>query len=112
MSLARLLSDTATVVEFTPGTDPRGDRDAGTWADGASYPGRFQQLTTAEELAGRDTSTAQWLLVLPAGAAIGPRSRVRDQHGQTFEVAGIPARPTRPATGVHHLEVQLREVVD
>lgn len=106
-----MLSDSATVLEFTAGDDDRGDGDVGAWADAATYPARFQQLGTSEALDGRDTSTASWLLILPAGATIGPRSRVRDQHDQVFTVDGFPGRPTRPGTGVHHLEVSLRAVV-
>lgn len=112
MSLTRMLTDTATVVRFTPGTDPRGDRDAGTWADQATYAARFEQLSSTETLDGRDTSTAAWLAILPAGADVNPKDRIRDQHDNEFDVDGIPAAPTRPGTGVHHLEVRLRAVVN
>lgn len=111
MTLARLLSDLATIVEFTAGDDPRGDGDAGTWADLETWPARFQQLSTAEALGGRDTATADWSVMLPGAAVIGPRSRVRNQDDQTFEVVGVPAHITRPGTGVHHIEVGLRVVV-
>jgi hypothetical protein len=110
VTLAKLLTDAATVIEFTAGDDPRGDGDVGTWGDGETYPARFQQLATAEALDGRDTSSADWLLVLPADAVVTSRNRIRDQHGQTFEVVGVPARPTRPGSGVHHLEARLRFV--
>jgi hypothetical protein len=113
VSLARLLTDSATVVRFTPGDDdPRGDGDVGTWTDVGAYSARFQQQTSTETLDGRDTSTADWLVILPAAADVQPRDRIRDQHGQTFEVDGVPARPTRPGTGVHHIEARLRYVTD
>ncbi len=112
MSLQRLLSEPATVVTFTAGVDPRGDGDQGVWADVDSWLGRFQQTTGSETVDGRDTTVSDWLLILPRQAVVGPHDRIRDGQGQLFDVIGLPAAPTRPGTGVHHLEVRLRAVVD
>lgn len=70
--------------------------------------GWLEQLTGAEETAGRDALIGTWRLILAAGTDIVGRDRV-DGDGVVFEVTGPPEVVHTPA-GPHHIEAQLRTV--
>jgi hypothetical protein len=109
--LARLLTDQATILTRTTGSDdPYGQRTT-SWVEQPPVAARFQQQTSVETVDGRDTVVTGWMVVLAAGTPLGPGDRVRDQHGTVLAVDGTPARPTTPR-GEHHVEARLREVTD
>lgn len=114
MSLARIMETGSwTVRIFTAGTDPRGDRDQGTWADGETFDAWYTPSTTSEALGGRDTTVVDQMVMLPASAlgVVTPATRGRDGDGREFTVDGEPYVARRPGTGAHHLEVKIRAVV-
>ena len=108
MSLAGLLGELVTV--FSPqfdAVDAYGNPQPGTETS-VTYRARLEQTATDENLANRDTITADWRAFLPAGAVVGPFDRV-ESAGRRFEVVGDPAEQRAPR-GVHHVEVNLRRV--
>lgn len=104
MSLADLLTETATVVRFAYTTDEYGNQER---APGTSteWPARLEQLNTEEILRDEDTVIANWRVFLPAAAVIGAYDQVQ-ARGIAFEVVGLPNEQRRPA-GIHHQEVLL-----
>ena len=118
MSLLRLLRQPVTIEhrEVT-GTNEDGDDVIGVVGDpdevlGYLTRGAFGRgLLGAEELADRETYTSDWILILPAGAAVTARDRVT-YGDQEFEVNGEPHRVWNPRLArEHHVEVRLQETV-
>jgi hypothetical protein len=108
MSLLSMLAETATV--YTPQfdeTDAYGDILTGTETS-ATYPACFEQLSSDEIVRDRDTIVADWKVVLPATASIGPFARI-ESSGRQFKVWGDPIEARTPQ-GIHHLEIRLRRV--
>lgn len=114
MSLAGIMKTGSwTVRTFTAGTDLRGDRDQGEWADGPTFPAWYTPSATSEALDSRDTTVVDQMVMLPASAlgVVTPASRGRDGDGREYAVVGAPYVARRPGTGAHHLEVKIRAVV-
>lgn len=108
MSLAGLLTETVTVVRYSPTTDAYGNTVPGAEAR-TSYPGRLEQLAADEIVRDRDTVITDWKAFLPAGTDITAYDRI-EARGNLFEVVGLPNEHRTPR-GPHHIEVQLRWVV-
>lgn len=110
MSFAGLLVHDITIV--TPGvrTDRLGD-SVNDWAlaTRATSPGRMTQRSQSEVLANREAQLSDWVLYLPADAAITGHERI-EWNGETFEVAGPPKPAYARADVAHHLEVSLNRV--
>ena len=85
-----------------------------TWPDEVDTAGWLTQTGQSELLEQREGQVTDWLLYLPAGTDIVAGDRVvwvdDDGDEESFEVDGRPARRWRPASGEHHLEVNLRAV--
>lgn len=108
MSLAGMLSETATVVRYAASTDEYGNTVPGAETR-TSYPARLEQLRADELVRDRDTVITDWRAFLPAGTDITAYDRL-EARGHLFEVAGLPNEHRTPA-GAHHVEVLLRWVV-
>lgn len=115
MSLASLMTDEVTVVtRSVTGEDSTGD-PVEEWTESATVAAWVEQRglgirssLSVEELGGRDTVTADWLVIVPVGTEVEPYDRLI--HGErTFEVVGLPADAPTPA-GTHHLELSCRWV--
>jgi len=109
MSLAALLSETATAISYTDSTDEYGNTVPAGEETRTDYPARFEQLSTDETIRDRDTVLVDWRVFLPPDAAITPYHRI-EGRGHLFEVVGLPNVHHTPR-GPHHLEVHLRWVV-
>lgn len=109
MSLTGLLSQSATVLGFTPGAADEYGNAAESWVESGVWPARFEQTDGREVTDDRDTQVSDWRVFLPPDVEIGGRDRVVDEHGRTFEVVGPPARQSTPA-GPHHVVANLRSV--
>lgn len=105
VTLASLLTETATVTSYADTTDEYGNVVAGT-ATTAEWPARLEQLSTEEIVRDEDTVLADWRIFLPATAAITPYNTV-EARGLHFTVFGYPNQQRAP-WGLHHLEVQLK----
>ena len=110
MSIARMLTQTATITDT-----PKGSTDAeGNWVPGpgppatSTEPCRLQHGTSEEVFVGADRIIADALLFLGPATAITGRSEVT-VDGKRYQVVGRPAELRTPR-GVHHLEVHLRRV--
>jgi hypothetical protein len=72
--------------------------------------GYLEPTRGRENLDDRNTGIGDWLLILPADADVDNWDRVTHQ-GRTFEIVS-PPRPFVDGDGVvHHLEMDLQEVV-
>jgi hypothetical protein len=109
VSLADLLTETATVVSFTYGTDEYGNEERAVGTP-VAWPARLEQLTTEEIVRDEDTVLADWRLFLPADAVIGAYDQVH-ARGIIFNVAGLPNEQRAP-WGIHHKEVALKMTDD
>lgn len=69
--------------------------------------GYFEQAGQSEITVGQETYTVDALLILPPLTPLDGSDRVI-VDGYRYEVVGVPARPWRPITGEHHVEVRLR----
>jgi hypothetical protein len=107
VTLARLLSETATVVRFTNTVDEYGNIVRGA-PTSVVYDARLEQLSSDEIVRDRDTIVADWRVFLPADADVSPYDRV-DARGHTFEVSGL-ANEQRNPRGIHHIEARLKFV--
>lgn len=83
---------------------------AETWGAAVAYRGYLEHTSSQEITDDRDTRVSDWLVVLPATAALTALDRVQE-GGRTFEVVGAPERVYNPRTGVtSHVEARLRLV--
>lgn len=110
MSLALLLSQTATVVHVESGTVDRYGDATSVETSRVHYAARVEQAASTETTEGRDTIVSDWRLYLPPDAVIGASDRV-ECSGNVFEVVGAPDAVRSPR-GVHHIEARLRYVSD
>lgn len=109
MSFDGLLTQTVALLEPAADTDDDGN-PVDDWGSATSTDskGLLQQTSAIEVTLGRDTVISDWLLFLPADAAVDAVARVV-VDGSTFEVVGRPDLVRTPR-GVHHVEVRLRLV--
>lgn len=105
MTLATLLTETATVTSYADTTDEYGNVIPGTGTP-VDWPARLEQLGTEEIIRDEDTILADWRIFLPANATITPYDTV-DARGLHFTVFGYPNEQRAP-WGLHHLEVRLK----
>ena len=109
MSFATLLVQPVDVI--TPGarTDAYGDTTIDwTTATESATNGWLAQLSSIEDLDGRDGTSSTLTLSLPADTVIDAQCRVRIA-GRVYEVDNEPLRAWTPR-GVHHIECQLKVV--
>lgn len=107
MSLARLMTDTGTIVRAATATD----RYNGTtldWANATEVDTLcwLSEGGTQEVIDGRDTLVSDFKLYLPPEADITGRDRFR-KDGVLYLVDGAIQRAARPNRGVHHQECKL-----
>lgn len=109
MSLATLMSRAVTIVTPTTRTDDYGDTQS-EWVGAATVVtvGWLAQSSSVEDLDGRNGTSTQYSLTLPAGTTITNKHRVIID-GVTYEVAAAPIKAHTPA-GEHHVEAQLEVV--
>lgn len=105
MSLAALLSETATVIRPGETTDEYGNVVPGGETR-VNYPARLEQLASDEIVRDRDTVIADWRVFLPATADITATDWV-EARGYVFQVSGLPNQHRTPR-GLHHTEAMLR----
>jgi hypothetical protein len=108
VSLAGLLSETATVVRYAATTDEYGNTVHGAETR-VSYPARLEQLAADEIIRDRDTVITDWRAFFPADADITAYDQI-EARGVLFKVVGLPNQHQTPR-GPHHLEVLLAYVV-
>lgn len=110
MSLARLMTDTGTIVRAAQvanrfgGTDL--DWDNATEVDTLCW---LSDGSSSEIIDGRDALVSSFRLYLPPDADITGRDRFR-KNGITYLVDGAITTAARPGKGVHHLEAALKLV--
>ncbi len=108
MSIARLLTQTATVTR-TPSSTADSE---GNWAPGTqtatTYACRLQDGESIETFEGANRIVADALLFLPASASINGRDEVT-VDAKRYQVVGRPAEMRTPR-GIHHIEARLQRV--
>lgn len=106
MSIASLLPQTVTVTTVTAGADDVFGNPARSTA-ATTVPGRLDQISTTEQVDGRDVTVTRTVLYLNPDVTITDQDRVT-VDGRTYEVDGQPS-VVYDAVRPHHLEVPLRE---
>jgi hypothetical protein len=107
MSLAAMLSQTATVKHYTYTEDGRGNqvRNVATSTD---YPCRLEQTDSQEINTGQQTKISNWRIYLPPDASLDSEDQVVVAE-KTYEVLGPPDILHTPR-GPHHQAARLRYV--
>lgn len=108
MSLEALLTRTATLRRYGPGTEDAHGNPARTLLETRSVKVYLEQQAPRELLIGRETYIATHRAVLPAGTPAAGTDTL-EVDGTVFEIIGPVSHAHRPATGEHHLELELRE---
>ena len=114
MSIARLLTQPLTIHHRGPTDPPTTDKygneiivETGT----EPVNGYVEQTEAQEGTVDRETYITDWLVVLPADAALSGRDWV-SYGGRTLEIVGPPAKPWNPRRrSVSHIEARGQEVV-
>lgn len=109
MSLTGLLSEKVTWLKFTPGAPDAHGVPVEGWIVQDEIPAYVEQTASVEVLQGRDTVTADWLVVVAPPSKIAATDRLVVRR-KTLEVVGDPALFTMPTTGPHHIELRCRGV--
>jgi hypothetical protein len=107
---ARLLREPVVILRGKPAQDRYGSRLSFDDPDRITTVGFLQPGKAAERVGGRDTQSADAVVVLPAGTDVTGRDRL-EIGGHTWHALGPPTRAVRAGQpGVHHIEVELRYV--
>jgi len=109
MPITRFFTTPVTIIE--PGSSSDGySGTAPDWQHPASQRhvnGWLTQVSTTEEIGGRDVTVTYDELTLPAGDPITSAARVQ-YATDLFEVDGRPQRSRTPGQSDHHVIVRLR----
>lgn len=115
MSFANRLIHTVTIFnpQATPDEDTTRYGDEGRGQDAGTASPALVQASLAggqarEQLGGRDTATASYMVFLPANADVSALS-VLEWDGKRLSVFGQPAY-VYDSTSLHHIEVTAEEV--
>jgi len=109
MTLASLLTQTATLIHHEPsGADAEGNPTYGT-ATTVTYPCRLEQTDSVEELDGERRTTTNLRLFLPPSASGANFEDALQVDGVTYQLVGAPDIERTPR-GIHHLELRLTRV--
>jgi hypothetical protein len=110
MSLEGKMNQAVSVLPFGAGAEDEYHLPADGYGSPVPYRGYLEQQTSEEITDGRATRVRDWLLILPADAAIDALDRVTE-GGRTFEVVGEPNKVRNPRTQAYsHIEARLRLV--
>lgn len=108
MTLAALLNQPVTITRRIEGTTKDEFRNVIPDEDTVSTVGELQQRSRSEPGADGETSTADFLLILPAGTDLTTADKVT-VDGQDYEVVGDPWRARNPRSQTYsHIEATVR----
>lgn len=103
-----LLHDRVTILTMEAGTPDRYNRPVLTEVARKTYRAKVVDKATVEKTSDRDTTTNDFMVILPRSAKITATDRVL-WEGDLYEVVGRP-EVKRRGPSVHHLEAIIRRV--
>lgn len=106
----QLLSEEVTWLKYVPGAADAHGVPVEAWVDQqVPLQAYVEQTASVEVLQGRDTVTADWLVVVLPRTKVSAYDRLICR-GKTVEVVGDPALFHTPE-GDHHIELRARGIV-
>lgn len=109
MSISQLLTETVTWLKFTPGAPDAHGVPVEGWTVQDEIPAYVEPTASVEVLQGRDTVTADWLIVIVPGPKIKAADRFICRK-KTLEVVGDPELFVMPGSGPHHIRITARGI--
>lgn len=105
MILTGLLPQTVAVVSYGDGAVDAYGNAARAETGRVSSPARMWQLSTKENITGRDTAADEWAAILPPSVVVAAGSQI-EWNNRVFMVDGTPDVVYGMASP-HHIELRL-----